>query len=100
MKLHDAIREFQLVPPVDPRVMEGRAMAPRPGDLAGARVGLLDNRKGNANVLLDAIGERLIRDHGAASCELFVKPIFSRPSPPELLDDLASFDVVVTAVAD
>ncbi len=100
MNLQDAIRDFQLVPPVDPRMMESRALAPRPGDLAGARVGLLDNRKGNANVLLEAIGQRLVRDHGAASCELLVKPIFSRPSPPELLDKLASFDAVVTAVAD
>jgi hypothetical protein len=100
MKLADAIRDFQLVPPVDPRVSEGRRMAARPTDLRGARVGLLDNRKGNANVLLAALGRGLEDAHGAADVVLREKPIFSRPAPADLLADLATFDVVVTALAD
>ena len=100
MNLQDAIRDFQLVPPIDPTVTAGRTMAERPGDLRGLRLGLLDNRKGNANVLIDEIGGVLQRDHGAASADLMVKPIFSRPAPAELLEALAGYDAVITAIGD
>lgn len=100
MDLHDAIRDFQLVPPIDPNVAAGRSMAERPTDLRGARLGLLDNRKGNANVLIDALGEHLQRAHAAASAEMYVKPIFSRPSPSDLLGELTGFDAVITAIGD
>ena len=100
MRLADAIRDFQLVPPVDPRVSDGRQMAARPPDLRCARVGLLDNRKGNANVLLAALGRGLEDVHDAAAVTLREKPIFARPAPDDLLADLETFDVVVTALAD
>ena len=100
MNLSDAIRDFQLVPPVDPKVVEGTPMAERPASLGGARLAILDNRKGNANVLLTALGEQLRTRHGIADVTRYEKPIFSRPSPSELLDDLVSYDVVVTAIGD
>ncbi|MPZ60988.1 MAG: hypothetical protein GEU93_06780 [Propionibacteriales bacterium] len=100
MRLEDAIRDFQLVPPIDPRVTEQRRMAERPTDLAGLRVGLLDNRKANANVLLTSIGGGLEERYGAGSTALFEKPVFSRPSPEHLLSELERFDAVVTALGD
>lgn len=100
MRLQDAIRDFQLVPPVDPRMMQGRRMANRPADLRDARVGLLDNRKGNANVLLSELGRGLEERYGAATTSMRVKPIFSRPSPEPLLAELETFDAVVTAIGD
>lgn len=100
MNLHDAIRDFQLVPPIDPSVTAGRNMADRPADMAGLRIGLLDNRKGNANVLIGELGVQLQRQHGTASADMLVKPIFSRPAPPELLEELTGFDAVITAIGD
>ncbi len=100
MELHDAIRDFQLVPPVDPKLTEGRGMAPRPTSLDGLRIGLLDNRKSNANVLLDALGRGLQEEHGVASTTMLVKPIFSRPSPDELITELEDYDAVLTAIGD
>lgn len=100
MKLHDAIRDFQLVPPVDPGAVAGRDMADRLPGLEGARIGLLDNRKGNANVLLEALGEHLRREHRAAAAEMREKPIFSRPSPEDMLRGLEEYDAVLTAIGD
>lgn len=100
MRLEDAIRDFQLVPPIDPRVTEQRRMAERPTDLRGVDIGLLDNRKANANVLLTSLGSGLEEHHGASSTALFEKPVFSRPSPEALLSELERFDVVVTALGD
>lgn len=100
MDLNAAIRDFQLVPPVDPKVVEGTPMAERLTSLEGARIALLDNRKGNANVLLEALGGILRERHGVADTQLAEKPIFSRPSPAELLQDLAGYDGALTAIGD
>ena len=92
---------YELVLPIDPQAAEARRSAPRLESLAGCRLGLLDNRKGNANVLLERVGERLVAQHGVARLEREEKPIFSRPSTPEQLDRLArSCDAVIAAIGD
>lgn len=100
MELRDAIRDFQLFPPIDPRMSEERSMAPRLATLRGMRVGLLDNRKSNANVLLGEMGRLLSDHHGVAEVHMVEKPIFSRPAPHELLSRLEEFDLVLTAIGD
>lgn len=100
MDLNEAIRNFQLVPPVDPKLSEGQDMAPRPETLDGLRIGLLDNRKSNANVLLEELGRGLQTQYAAAETRMLVKPIFSRPSPDDLLTELEDYDAVMTAIGD
>lgn len=100
MKIEDAIREFQLIPPIDPALAQSRDLAVREDDLSGTRVALLDNRKGNANILLTEIGEQLQQQHGVSEVKLFTKPIFSRPSPEALIEEVSRFDSVVTAIGD
>lgn len=100
MDLQDAIRDFQLVPPVDPKLSEGQEMADRPVELKGLRLGLLDNRKSNANVLLEELGRGLMEQYDVAGTSMLVKPIFSRPSPGELLTELEDYDAVLTAIGD
>ncbi len=39
-------------------------LAPRPPDLRGLRLGLVDNRKFNAKTILEKIAERLAARHG------------------------------------
>lgn len=78
-----------------------RALARRPRSLDGKVLGVLDNGKWNAGKLLAGIVEALRKDHGFQEVVLVKKPAFSRPAPPELLDDLARrCDVVVTAIGD
>ena len=92
---------YELVLPTDDRRGEQARPAPRLATLAGARVGLLDNRKGNGNVLLARIGEALTRDFGVAALTWEEKPIFSRPATEEQLERLVSrCDAVITAIGD
>lgn len=89
-----------LVSPVDSRAADAVTLAPRRDDLDGCRLGLLDNRKGNANVLLELVAAELAQD-GARAAELVEKRIFSRPASAGDLARLRSqADAVITAVGD
>ena len=90
------------LPFIDPTAGGGRAKvppAPRPMDLAGRVVGLLDNTKEQADVILAAIGEALRERHGVARVVTRRKEHYSKPAKPELLDALADeVDVAIAAV--
>jgi hypothetical protein len=61
----------------------GAALAPRPRDLRGARVGLLMNTKQNAGIFLDEVGRLLVDSHGAASVLARTKLAFARAGAGE-----------------
>ena len=76
-------------------------LAPRPGDLSGVKIGLLENGKQNARALLEDVAGILRDRYGAGEVTLRRKEIFSQPAPPELVEELsAASDVVVIAVGD
>lgn len=77
-------------------------LAPRRTDLSGARIGLLDNTKHNAALLLREIGHLLVSEHGAAEVtEVQTKQVFSLPVPDDVVAAyLNECDVVVTGVGD
>ena len=73
--------------------------APRPMDLAGKVVGLLDNTKEQADIILETVGEDLRQRYGVAEVILVRKEFFSKPARPELIDDMAKkVQVAVAAV--
>jgi hypothetical protein len=79
----------------------GLALAPRPENLAGARVGLLENGKQNARLFIEQLADVLRERYGAGEVTLRRKEVFSAPAPPELVDELSSAsDVVVIGVGD
>jgi hypothetical protein len=71
--------------------------APRPMDLAGKVVALLDNTKEQADIILEAVGEDLRRRYGVAEVIIQRKEFFSKPAKPELLNDLANKAQVAVA---
>ncbi len=76
-------------------------LAARTASLRGLTIGLLDNTKPNATLLLEEIAAELRRDAGAGQTRLFTKDYFGTPAGPELIDEIAgSCDVVITAVGD
>jgi hypothetical protein len=94
---------------LDPTGRAGAATAPQPGfelarrrpDLTGARVGLMDNTKHNAALLLAEIGGLLATEHGATVTVVATKANFAAPAPAELVDRYrAGCDVVITGVGD
>ncbi|HET7159387.1 MAG TPA: hypothetical protein VFI62_10340 [Burkholderiales bacterium] len=73
--------------------------APRPMDLAGKVVGMIDNTKEQADVILAAVGEGLRQRYGVADVIIRRKEFFSKPAKPELIDDMArKVQVAIAAV--
>ena len=80
-------------------------LAARPGTLEGARIGLLDNTKANAGVLLTVLGDLLSEAgaKGASPSELVRvrKAGFTNPvSESEIEEIRTRCDMVVTAIGD
>ena len=78
------------------RMTAAPSLAVRPATLAGLRVGVLDNGKEQADVLLGRVAELLARD--GATAVFARKPSFSRVAPPEAIDALTMCDIVITGL--
>jgi hypothetical protein len=75
------------------------ALAPRPMDLRGKVVGVIDNTKEQADVIAEAFAQGLREQYGVAKVIIRRKPYFSKPAPTELLDEIArEADVAIAAV--
>jgi hypothetical protein len=94
---------------LDPTGRASAAPAPSPGltlaarrpDLSGLRVGLMDNTKHNAGLLLAEIGKLLSAEHGVTVTVEATKANFAAPAPAELVQRyLEACDVVITGVGD
>ena len=84
-----------------PAPAPGLDLAPRRADLAGARVGLMDNTKHNAALLLSEIGKLLVTEHGATVTVEATKANFAAPAPEDLVERYRQdCDVVLTGVGD
>ena len=87
---------------LDPRVdpdQEPLALAPTVASLDGATIGLLDNTKIGTTRFYDHL-EELLRRHGVREVVRRRKPDASRPVPPEMLDDFATADAIVSGIGD
>ena len=90
---------MEYVSPFDERVLEPTPLAPRPDDLAGRTVALLDITKNRGAEFLDRIEARL-RAGGAETFRI-AKEAFSRPAAPEVIEQIAiRGDLAVEALAD
>ncbi|OGA37861.1 MAG: hypothetical protein A3G24_08590 [Betaproteobacteria bacterium RIFCSPLOWO2_12_FULL_62_13] len=77
---------------VDPTWAAGKSRvkpAARPLDLAGKVVGLLDNRKEQADVILQTVGEVLRERYGVARVVIRRKEHHSKPATGALIDEMA-----------
>jgi hypothetical protein len=87
-----------LVPTAEPRV-ELRPLAPRLGQLAGARIGWLDNMKANAGALLHDVAEAL--QTNGHDFEMITESKDATAAAPEsVMAHLKTCDAVVLAIAD
>ena len=90
------------LPWIDPTAGGGKAkvvLAPRPMDLAGKTVGLLDNTKEQGELILRTIGEALRERHGVARVVLRSKEHYSKPATDGLIDEMAKeVEVAIAAV--
>lgn len=78
------------------RVAAAASLAARPKTLAGLTLGVLDNTKEQADILLARAAKLLAAD--GAKPVFAQKPSFSRIAPPEVIEQLAMCDVVITGL--
>lgn len=87
---------------IDPTAGGGKAkiaLAPRPDDLAGKVLGLLDNTKEQGTLILETLGEVLRERFGVARVVLLAKEHYSKPAADALIDRMAAeVDVAIAAV--
>ena len=75
-------------------------LAPSPPVLAGRRIGILDNSKPNADVLLERLADRLVERTGAIVVRTETKNA-AIPCEDQVLGLLAEqVDVILTGTAD
>jgi hypothetical protein len=90
------------LPWIDPTAGGGKATlatAPRPMDLAGKVVGLLDNTKEQGELILRTIGDALRERHGVARVVVRRKEHYSKPATDALIDEMAQeVQVAIAAV--
>jgi hypothetical protein len=76
-------------------------LAPRPRGISGLRVGLLNNTKPNASVLLTEVANELRRGWGVASSASYDKSYFGTPVEQSLIQRiLKNCDFVVAGIGD
>ena len=90
------------LPFIDPTAGGGKAriaLAPRPMDLAGKTVGLLDNTKEQGDVILLTVATALRTHYGVANVVIRRKEHYSKPATDALIDEMAKeVQVAVAAV--
>jgi hypothetical protein len=87
---------------IDPTAGGGKGkvvLAPRPMELAGKVVGLLDNTKEQGALILETLGRALCEQHGAARVVMLSKEHYSKPADPLIIDQIAQeAQVAIAAV--
>lgn len=85
----------------DPSVSTTKNVAPakRPAGIEGKVIGLYDNTKEQADVILEAIGADLVERYKAKSLLNFRGVHYSKPAPLETIEDMArKCDIVICAL--
>jgi len=87
-------------PTADP-IPRAVTLAPRPRELRGLRVALVENTKFNSAALLERIGARLAREHGMQVVQMHRKRSPSHGVTEESADTLRRIaDFVVSGIGD
>tara|TARA_Y100000588_G_scaffold33898_2_gene32924 strand:- start:231 stop:536 length:306 start_codon:yes stop_codon:yes gene_type:complete len=76
-------------------------ISPRPNDLRGKRLGLLDNTKANAEVILRRIADILDAKYEFSEIYYTKKHSSNLPPKPEIFSDLHQHaDIVIAGIGD
>jgi len=92
---------MEILDPVGSTTVASRPLAPRPASLQGAVIGVLDNSKPNARVLLQGVAHALAEKLGAREVRVWRKPGASIGAARAVLDEIAAqCGAALTASAD
>jgi len=92
---------MKLFDPTTPPTERAIALAPRPAELRGLRVGLVENTKFNSEAILVRLGDKLARDHGMTLVPMHRKRSPSHGVTEEAADAIRRVaDFVVSGIGD
>ncbi len=92
---------MKLIDPTAAPVTREVRLAPRPADLRGLRLGLVENTKFNADTLLRKLADRLRDRHGITMTHMARKRSPSHEVEEAAIADLkARSDVVISGIGD
>lgn len=101
MSKDDSQDKVRLLDPTGDAIPRISERAKRLESLQGIHLGLLENRKPNSGKILTYIASLLQERYGVASYSLLAKPDASRPSPEDIVNELAArSQAVLTGVGD
>ena len=93
--------EHVLVSPVTQPIVAPFDGAPRLASLAGTKLGIIDDSKRNADVLLEELADLLRTRYEISDVKWHRKPSASRPADPSAIRELAEeCDSVIIAIGD
>jgi hypothetical protein len=93
--------QYVLVNPTTQPIVAPFDGAPRLPTLAGTRLGVIDDSKRNADVLLEELVELLRTRYEISDVTWHRKPSASRPADPAAIKELAeTCDAVIVAIGD
>jgi hypothetical protein len=91
--------ELQFIDPSADNSDSRVSMAPRPMDLAGKVVGMVDNTKEQGSLILETFAQALREQYGAARVIIRRKEHYSKPATDELINEMAKeVQIAVAAV--
>jgi hypothetical protein len=94
-------REAILDPTGQSELDPAAVLTPRVPDLAGIRLGLLDNAKANAARVLETLAEQLRAQHHIGRVTTYSKSYFGTPVEDDRAQEIAqSCDAVIAGVGD
>ncbi len=91
---------MRVLDPVSRSTPREQPLSERPKTLAGTRIGLLDNLKPGARVLLDTFAELLAERYPDATIVRVQKEDVGAACPAEGMAELARCHAAVTAIGD
>ena len=92
---------MQLYAPTSTTATKKRTRAPALATLDGARIGILENGKLNAEEMLNEVGQLFVQRHGCKIVKLASKKNASAPAPANTLTGVApEVDFLITGLGD
>lgn len=95
------VRKIVILDPVGISASAKIALNPRPTQIEGLRVGMLDNTKPNFDLFLDVVEESLLNNYHVASVHRYRKPGRTVPVDPAVMAEIKEkCDIVITGLGD
>lgn len=87
--------------PVSKPKLVNTSINPRPKNVAGLRIAMVDNTKPNFSIFLDKVEELLINQYHVASVTRYRKPGRTMPLDPQIIADIKkTSDFAITGLGD